>query len=91
LKLDESASGPVRLLAVEYPEGKQKQLSSTGLEPVAIYEKEAVLKARIEVPADTPAGKVSFVLVVDYQVCTDQFCLPPAKERIQVELQVNRP
>ncbi len=91
LKLDESASGPVRLLAVEYPEGKQKQLSSTGLEPVAIYEKEAVLKARIEVPADTPAGKVSIVLVVDYQVCTDQFCLPPAKERIQVELQVNRP
>ncbi|MBI1324562.1 DUF255 domain-containing protein [bacterium] len=91
LRLDESASGPVRLLGVEYPEGKPKQLSSTGLEPVAVYEKEAALKARLEVPVDTPAGKISIVLVVDYQVCTDQFCLPPAKERIPVELKVTRP
>jgi uncharacterized protein YyaL (SSP411 family) len=91
LKLDETSSGSVRLAGVEYPEGKFKQLSSTGLDPVAIYEKEAVLKAKLDVPADTPAGAITITLIVEYQVCTDQFCLPPAKERIPVEIQVIRP
>jgi len=91
LKLDEAASGKVRLAGVEYPEGKLKSLSSTGLEPVAIYEKEAAITARLEVPADAPAGVTNVVLVLEYQVCTDQFCLPPAKDRINLELKVTRP
>jgi uncharacterized protein YyaL (SSP411 family) len=91
LSLDASKSGNVKLLTVDYPDGKLKQLSSTGLEPVAIYEDEAVLKAKIEVPKNAPAGEIEAVFVVDYQVCTDQFCLAPARERVSVKLRIRQP
>ena len=43
LTLDEVESKPLVLKSVEYPAGELKQIASSGLEPVSIYEGKQVL------------------------------------------------
>ena len=86
LTMDEVASKPLTLTKVDYPPGELKQLPSSGLEPVSIYEGKPRLKATLMVPKDASGKELVATLVVAYQVCTDQFCLPPAKIRIPLKV-----
>jgi uncharacterized protein YyaL (SSP411 family) len=86
LTMDEVASKPLTLTKVDYPPGELKQLPSSGLEPVSIYEGKPRLKAILMVPKDASGKEFVATLVVAYQVCTDQFCLPPAKIRIPLKV-----
>jgi hypothetical protein len=86
LTMDEVASKPLTLTKVDYPPGELKQLPSSGLEPVSIYEGKPRLKAILMVPKDASGKELVATLVVAYQVCTDQFCLPPAKIRIPLKV-----
>lgn len=89
--LDDLASKPLELVNVDYPAGEVKQIASSGIEPVAIYEGKQVLKAWLRVPRDVPEKEVDGVFVISYQVCTDQYCLPPAKLRVPVKVVVKKP
>ncbi|MFM7131666.1 MAG: DUF255 domain-containing protein [bacterium] len=89
--LEGTSAGPVRLKRVDYPAGEAKQVSSAGLEPVVIYEGRQRFAVLLEVPAAAAPGKVKTNLVVTYQVCTDQFCLPPTKLRLPVTLDIVKP
>ncbi len=89
LTLDEVESKPLVLKSVEYPAGELKQIASSGLEPVSIYEGKQVLKATILIPGNATAKELTAFFVVGYQVCTDQFCLPPAKLRVPLKVIVN--
>ena len=86
LTMDEVASKPLTLTKVDYPPGDLKQIPSSGLEPVSIYEGKQRLKATLAIPKDASGKELVATLVVTYQVCTDQFCLPPAKIRIPLKV-----
>ena len=91
LFLDEETSAPVELQIVEYPVGEFKQIESSGIEPVGVYEGRQRLKAQVKIPEDMQPQVKSVVFVLQYQVCTDQYCLPPAKVRIPISLEVIKP
>ena len=91
MTLDEAGSKGMELVAVDYPEGVIKQIDSGGIEPVAVYEDRQVLKARVRVAQNIAEKELTVTLVVSYQVCTDQYCLPPAKLRVPVKILVKQP
>ncbi len=90
-ELEEATAGQVKVKRVDYPVGEAKQISSAGLEPVVIYEGRQKFTMWLEVPSDAAAGTIKTNIVVTYQVCTDQFCLPPAKLRLPITLDIAKP
>jgi uncharacterized protein YyaL (SSP411 family) len=89
--LDEATAKPVTLKRIDYPEGEARQISSAGLEPVIIYEGKKRFVAVLDIPQNASQGTIKTSLVVNYQVCTDQFCLPPTKLRLPITLEIVKP
>lgn len=71
-----------------YPEGHEKKLSFSD-KPLNLYEKEAVIGARLNVAADVQPGEKNVTAVVTYQSCDNEKCLAPETVRIPLTIRVS--
>src|SRR5262249_42522951 len=95
-KEDESARGVAVTLApgsganlvkVEYPEGGVKRLAAD-VEPVAIYEGKAAIKAGARLADDAPTGPADWEFRVKYRACDDRSCRVPATLGVPLRVRV---
>jgi uncharacterized protein YyaL (SSP411 family) len=72
-----------RLLHVDYPEGETITFPYDP-EPLSIYQGTVTLTAEVEIPPSLGAGGTTLPVVLSYQPCTDQECLPPVEKKLAV-------
>jgi DsbC/DsbD-like thiol-disulfide interchange protein len=81
-----------KLVTIEqpvYPAGVVKVLASSGTEKVALYEKEAEIKAACKVAKDATPGSVAIKYTLSYQACNDNLCRAPALLEIPLTLKIS--
>ncbi|MGE5439760.1 MAG: cytochrome c biogenesis protein CcdA [Bacteroidota bacterium] len=88
LTLDK-AKNPARLqlTSVRYPAAKNIKFEFSET-PVSVYEGEVTINAELQVPADAKPGKYPVKLVLNYQSCNNNTCLPPSAAESNVTLNV---
>ena len=69
---------PARLVHVAYPAGAVRSLAGAGADPIALYEGEVELSARVRLDGAAGTGPRSLAFRVRYQACNDRACLAPA-------------
>jgi uncharacterized protein len=74
---------PYRLLHVDYPEGETITFPYDP-EPLSIYQGTVTLTAEVEIPPSLGADGTTLPVVLSYQPCTDQECLPPVEKKLAV-------
>jgi hypothetical protein len=79
----------VELNTVRYPAGKKADRGE-GEKPQLLYHGKVTLIGEIEVPAAAAGKREDLVLVVNYQACNDNRCLPPKKLKLTVPVTVAR-
>ena len=72
---------------VSYPDHVMWQ-SEFEADPLAVYEHEAVIHAKLDVPASVPAGVVEVPVELTYQACDDRTCLPPTTAEATLSLEI---
>ncbi|MGE5430570.1 MAG: cytochrome c biogenesis protein CcdA [Syntrophomonadaceae bacterium] len=77
----------LKLTQVRYPAAKEIkfQFSET---PVSVYEGEVAITGEIQVPAGTKPGKYPVKVVLNYQSCNNNTCLPPSEAESDITLNV---
>jgi DsbC/DsbD-like thiol-disulfide interchange protein len=80
----------VELKTVRYPAGKKAERGE-GEKPQLLYHGKVTLIAEIEVPASAGGKKEDLVLLVNYQACNDNRCLPPKNLKLTVPVTIARP
>lgn len=81
-KLTVASNTGVTLDKVSYPKGKPFQIEGFD-EPAQVYEKQAVLRGRLTIPADVNgATSDSLEISIKYQPCNDQQCLAPKTAKL---------
>ncbi|HXE75787.1 MAG TPA: protein-disulfide reductase DsbD domain-containing protein [Candidatus Xenobia bacterium] len=86
----ELVEAPAFLLSkIDYPNGELKSFDFAPGEQLSVYEGTLTLPLRLKVKRGTPRGNHTVRVAFHYQACNDQFCLPPFKKEVtlQVELQ----
>ncbi|MGE5192551.1 MAG: DUF255 domain-containing protein [Deltaproteobacteria bacterium] len=79
----------IELKTVRYPAGKQADRGE-GEKPQLLYHGKVMLIGEIEVPAAAAGKRDDLVLLVSYQACNDNRCLPPRKLKLTVPVTVAR-
>ncbi|HEX2984002.1 MAG TPA: protein-disulfide reductase DsbD domain-containing protein [Ignavibacteriales bacterium] len=77
----------LNLADIVYPEGKDINFAFSKI-PVSIYEKEALVKASINVPENIKPGDYNVKIIVNYQACNNASCLAPASFEKEFTIQV---
>jgi len=72
---------------VRYPEPKLWRFAFEET-PLAVYEGEVWIEARVALPADLPLGTAQIGARLEYQACDDRQCLPPTEATASLELAV---
>ncbi len=70
-----------------FPEGKNLKFDFSDV-PLSVYENEFEIPIIVRVPENLIDGKYQFDLVLAYQACNNQSCLPPEKEKIPVNIEI---
>lgn len=70
-----------------FPEGKNLKFDFSD-ELLSVYENEFEIPVLIKVPENLSEGNYQFDLILSYQACNNQACLPPEKEKIPVNLEI---
>ncbi len=78
----------VELLDQSYPVGTMKGFGFSE-ERISVYAGEVWLRARLRVPAGTPAGPLAFGLELRTQACDDSRCLAPERHRLVLKVAVD--
>lgn len=63
-----------------FPKAKEIKFDFSDV-PVSVYEGEIEIPVIIKVPENLVEGEYSFELVLNYQACNNQTCLPPKEEK----------
>lgn len=71
----QSADG-LNLAQLVYPEGKDINFAFSKI-PVSVYEKEAFIKASVNVPENIKPGEYKVKAIINYQACNNSTCLAP--------------
>jgi DsbC/DsbD-like thiol-disulfide interchange protein len=79
-----------RVSAVSYPRGAVRMLKFSK-EPLALYERRAVLRFNVTFPAVFKAGETELRARVRYQACNDEVCYPPVTREITMPIAVVAP
>jgi thiol:disulfide interchange protein DsbD len=77
----------LNLTDIVYPEGRDINFAFSKI-PVSIYEKEALVKASINVPESIKPGEYKVKVIVNYQACNNASCLAPASFEKEFAIQV---
>jgi uncharacterized protein YyaL (SSP411 family) len=80
----------VELKNVRYPTGKKAD-RGPGEKPQLLYTGKVLLVGEIEVPAAAAGKREDLVLLVNYQACNNNRCLPPKKVKLTVPVTIARP
>ncbi len=76
-----------RLLSTSYPPGLLRKFKFSPVQ-LSVYEGKFTLRLRLAAGPDAPLGPHKLPLVLRYQACNDEACLPPVKLPIVAELEV---
>ncbi|MCX8057138.1 MAG: protein-disulfide reductase DsbD [Ignavibacteria bacterium] len=68
-----------------FPESKEIKFDFSDI-PVSVYEGEFEIPIVIRVPENLSEGDYEFEVVMNYQACNNQTCLPPKEEKILVKV-----
>lgn len=70
-----------------FPKGKDLKFEFSEL-PVSVYEGEIDIPLIIKIPENLSEGNYQFEIILSYQACNNQTCLPPKEEKIPVQVEV---
>lgn len=76
-----------RVLETVYPPGQLEQFSFAD-QKLAVYDGRVTLRMRVEAGAEASVGDQKLSLVLHYQACNSNSCLPPVKIPIEISLKV---
>jgi uncharacterized protein YyaL (SSP411 family) len=80
----------ITLDKVAYPKGKPFQIEGFD-EPALVYEKQAVVRGRLTIPADVGgAASDSLEISIRYQPCNDKQCLAPKTAKLTGKVPIAR-
>jgi cytochrome c biogenesis DsbD-like protein len=85
LALSAELPAGVSLIETRYPRALMKKFPFAA-KAMAVYEGRFVARMTLEAGADAPLGAMKIPLILRYQACTDQLCLPPVKVPLSAEL-----
>ena len=86
-----NATLPFEVLAVDYPDADRLYVAAVG-ETLAVYEGRVTVRAEARLSPGLPAGTTGEMrLLVQYQACDDQRCLPPDELASVVPIEVGTP
>ncbi len=75
------------VLATSYPSGVLRKFKFSATK-MAVYEGNATVRMKLQVPADAPLGALKLPLALHYQACNEEACLPPVKIPLVADLQI---
>ena len=76
-----------RLLDTSYPKAILKKFPFTP-KPMAVYEGRFTVRMTLEAGAGAPAGPLKIPMMLRFQACNDELCLPPARLPLSAEFTV---
>jgi len=76
-----------RLLSTSYPPGLLRKFKFSPVQ-LSVYEGKFTVRLRLTAENDTPLGPHKLPLVLRYQACNDEACLPPVKLPLVAEFEV---
>lgn len=77
----------LRVLETTYPPGVLRKFSFSP-EKLLVYEGSTILRMKLEAAPNAPLGPRQLTLVLRYQACNQEACLPPVKIPVTAELQI---
>ncbi len=86
LKID--APKGITVSAVTYPRGAVRKLKAVNNEALALYERRAILRFNVSVPANYSGGSLNLKARLRYQSCNDEVCFPPKTQDIDMNIDV---
>lgn len=83
------ASLPLGIRALEtiYPPGIPKKFEFSDVK-LSVYKGSVTLRMRLLASAETPLGPQKLPLLLRYQACSEEACLPPVKIPVTAELEI---
>ena len=76
-----------KLGSISYPRAVVRKFSFTD-ERLGVYEKHAVIKFSLRIPANKRQRTTTLKAVLNYQSCSNEVCFPPKKQEATVVLKV---
>ncbi len=77
----------IKLTKVKYPDAHEINLSFSE-QPVSVYEGTVKAELTLSVDKTAPVGKQTVEIILSYQACNDQTCMPPSAAITNVEVEV---
>lgn len=77
----------LRLVSTAYPKGLLKKFTFAE-KPMAVYQGKTTVRIKLEAQPGAALGPVKIPLVIRFQACNDELCLPPARLSLTAEVQV---
>jgi len=77
----------LRLLDTVYPPGQIRKFKFAP-DGLSVYENGVTLRMKLEAAADAPLGQRKVPLLLHYQACNDEVCLPPVKLPLTAEIEI---
>jgi len=71
----------------KFPAAKELKFDFSDV-PVSVFEGEFEIPIVVRIPKNLKPGKYHFEVLINYQACNNQTCLPPAKKSIPVEIEI---
>jgi DsbC/DsbD-like thiol-disulfide interchange protein len=81
----------MRITPVSYPTGTVRTFrfgEGTPEERLAVYEKRAIARFNVSVPADYELGVAHIKVNVRFQSCNDEVCFPPATRQLDLAIAI---
>jgi thiol:disulfide interchange protein DsbD len=76
-----------KLLSAKFPAAKNQKFPFSEKE-MAVYDGSFTVRLKLQAAANAPLGPVKLPLVLRYQACNDEACLPPVKIPLVAELEI---
>lgn len=85
--LEPQLSPGLRASGFAYPPGALRKFKFSPRQ-LNVYEGTVTLRAKLQAAGDAPLGPQRIPLLLSYQACNDEACLPPTKITIAAEFEV---
>ena len=76
-----------RILSTSYPPGLLRKFKFSPVQ-LSVYEGRFIVRLHLAAAADAPLGAQKIPLVLRYQACNDEACLPPVKLPVAAEFEL---
>ncbi|MFH1301904.1 MAG: DUF255 domain-containing protein [Planctomycetota bacterium] len=80
----------IKLTNVKYPGGHAFNVEGFD-QPLQVYEKQAIVRGTLEIPADAAGKEEQLELNVKYQACNDKTCIRPTTVSLKGKFRIAKP